>query len=48
MLGFCKDDVKYLMNEIEIDEKTQGKLLPIIKKYFKFKNSNISFSDLIF
>lgn len=31
MLGFCKDDVKYLMNEIEIDKKTQEKLLPIIK-----------------
>ncbi len=31
MLGFCKEDVKYLMTELEIDEKTQEKLLPIIK-----------------
>ena len=31
MLGFSKKDVKYLMNELEIDEKTQYKLAPIIK-----------------
>ena len=31
MLGFCKDDVKYLMTELEIDERMQDKLLPIIK-----------------
>ena len=31
MLGFSKKDVKYLMNELEIDEKTQDKLAPIIK-----------------
>ena len=31
MLGFNKEDVKYLMNELEIDSKTQEKLLPIIK-----------------
>ena len=34
MLGFCKDDVKYLMTELEIDEKTQEKLLPIIKENY--------------
>lgn len=31
MLGFCKQDVKYLMNELEIDEENQKELLPIIK-----------------
>ena len=34
MLGFCKNDVKYLMAELEIDEKTQEKLLPIIKENY--------------
>ncbi len=31
MLGFCEDDVKHLMQELEIDKQTQKKLLPIIK-----------------
>ena len=31
MLGFNKENVKYLMNELEINSKTQEKLLPIIK-----------------
>ena len=34
MLGFSKEDVKYLMNELEIDEKTQEELLPIIKENY--------------
>ena len=47
MLGFCKDDVKYLMNEIEIDEKTQEKLLPIIKtNYDGYIFSNMIKGDL--
>ena len=31
MLGFSKEDVKYLMSELEIDEKNQEQLMPIIK-----------------
>ena len=31
MLGFSKEDVKYLMRELEIDEKTQEQLMPVIK-----------------
>ena len=31
MLGFSKEDVKYLMGQIGIDEKTQEQLMPIIK-----------------
>ena len=31
MLGFSKEDVKYLMEELEIEEKVQVKLMPIIK-----------------
>ena len=31
MLGFAKEDVKYLMSQLEIDEKTQEQLMPIIK-----------------
>ena len=31
MLGFSKEDVKYLMRELEIDEKTQEQLIPVIK-----------------
>ena len=31
MLGFSKEDVKYLMSELEIDEQTQEELMPIIK-----------------
>ena len=47
MLGFCKDDVQYLMDEIEIDEKTQEKLLPIIKtNYDGYIFSNMIKGDL--
>ena len=31
MLGFSKEDVKYLMRELEIYEKTQEQLMPVIK-----------------
>ena len=31
MLGFNKEEVKYLMDELEIDSKTQEELMPIIK-----------------
>ena len=31
MLGFSKEDVKYLMSELEIDEKNQEQLMPIIR-----------------
>ena len=31
MLGFCKEDVKYLMDELEIDEEKQKELMPVIK-----------------
>ena len=31
MLGFTKEDVKYLMNELEIEKEKQEELLPIIK-----------------
>lgn len=34
MLGFNKKDVKYLMTELEIDEATQEKLIPIIKENY--------------
>ena len=34
MLGFSKDDVKYLMRELEIPEKEQEKLLPVIKTIY--------------
>lgn len=45
MLGFCKDDVQYLMDEI--DEKTQEKLLPIIKtNYDGYIFSNMIKGDL--
>ena len=47
MLGFCKNDVQYLMDEIEIDEKTQEKLLPIIKtNYDGYIFSNMIKGDL--
>lgn len=47
MLGFCKNDVQYLMDEIEIDEKTQEKLLPIIKtNYDGYIFSNMIKDDL--
>ena len=42
MLGFSKEDVKYLMNELEINENTQKELLPIIKiNYDGYVFSNI-------
>ena len=31
MLGFCTEDVKYIMTELEIKEEKQKELLPIIK-----------------
>ncbi len=31
MLGFTKEEVKYLMNELEIPEEEQEKILPIVK-----------------
>lgn len=34
MLGFCKNDVKYLMTELEISEEKQEELLPIIKENY--------------
>ena len=34
MLGFNKEDVKYLMNELEIDEEKQEELLPVIKENY--------------
>lgn len=34
MLGFTKEDVKYLMDELEIDEQTQENLFPIIKENY--------------
>lgn len=43
MLGFSKEDVKYLMAEIEIEEEKQEKLLPIIKENY----DGYIFSDMI-
>ena len=34
MLGFCKNDVKYLMTELEIPKEKQEELLPIIKENY--------------
>lgn len=34
MLGFSKEDVKYLMRELEIPEEKQEELLPIIKQNY--------------
>ena len=34
MLGFSKEDVKYLMTEIDISEEKQEELLPIIKENY--------------
>lgn len=31
MLGFCKEDVEYLMNELGIDKEKQKELMPVIK-----------------
>ena len=48
MLGFSKEDVIYLMNELEIPEEKQKELLPIIKTNYdgyvfstEIKNENI-------
>lgn len=43
MLGFSKEDVKYLMTEIDIPEEKQEKLLPIIKANY----DGYIFSDMI-
>ena len=43
MLGFSKNDVKYLMTEIQIPEEKQKKLLPIIKENY----DGYIFSDMI-
>ncbi len=43
MLGFCKNDVKYLMTELEIPEEKQKELLPIIKENY----DGYIFSDMI-
>mgnify|MGYP004630163135 CR=1 FL=1 len=43
MLGFCKNDVKYLMTELEISEEKQEELLPIIKENY----DGYIFSDMI-
>ena len=34
MLGFNKEDVKYIMKELKIDSKTQEELMPIIKENY--------------
>ncbi len=34
MLGFSKEDVKYLMDELEIDEEKQKELMPVIKENY--------------
>jgi len=47
MLGFSKEDVIYLMNELEIPEKKQKELLPIIKtNYDGYIFSNMIKGDL--
>ena len=43
MLGFCEDDVKYLMAELEISKEKQEELLPIIKTNY----DGYIFSDMI-
>ena len=43
MLGFSKEDVKYLMTEIDIPKEKQEKLLPIIKENY----DGYVFSDMI-
>ena len=47
MLGFNKEDVKYLMNELEIPEEEQEKLLPVIKtNYDGYIFSNMIQEDM--
>lgn len=43
MLGFTKNDVKYLMTELELNESIQEKLLPIIKENY----DGYIFSDIL-
>ena len=43
MLGFCKEDVKYIMDELEIDGEKQKELMPIIKENY----DGYIFSDMI-
>ena len=43
MLGFCKEDVEYLMNELEIDSEKQKELMPVIKENY----DGYIFSDMI-
>ena len=43
MLGFCKEDVECLMNELGIDEEKQKELMPIIKENY----DGYIFSDMI-
>ncbi len=46
MLGFSKEDVKYLMTEIDVPEEKQEELLPIIKEnYDGYIFSNMIKSD---
>ena len=47
MLGFSKDDVKYLMSELEIPKEEQEKLLPVIKtNYDGYIFSNMIQNDM--
>ena len=47
MLGFCKEDVKYLMDKLEIDEEKQNELMPIIKdNYDGYVFSNMIKEDI--
>ena len=47
MLGFNKEDVKYLMSELEIPEEKQEKLLPVIKtNYDGYIFSNMIQEDM--
>ena len=43
MLGFCKEDVEYLMNELEINREKQKELMPVIKENY----DGYIFSDMI-
>ncbi len=43
MLGFTKNDVKYLMTELDLNESIQEKLLPLIKENY----DGYIFSDII-
>ena len=43
MLGFCKEDVEYLMKELGIDSEKQKELMPVIKENY----DGYIFSDMI-